>query len=968
MDNHDALKPINILIKTIDDDRQANKYTTISNFLNENTERDREKIVELCRQIIFNNGHQLGKKSREILWRRGFYQFISFAKKYSRSSSSSESSDVAQNDEETLRAFLKNGILNYKDLARKMEEIYDLDLKLLIDFTILTIDEEDLPVFKDENVHLISAGGEKSLDIISFALETIHSSFLSLGDLHRYMIEYKLNSKELTKFVAAKYYYEAFKLNPSIGMAQNQLGTLFYGQSYDLDSIYHYLYSLVCTIPFELSETNVCRLFTKHTDYLEKIDPDKIDFAMEDFFARFYLIIDILFFDKDVPEFNQLCHCALVDLRKVLSSKLVHKIGTEGIFKIVSILFFCMSKLKMINSPKIYSLNAFVVAVISDLVDACIVNLEQEILIKSKQNLEFQENYSAKFKEFESEVRKTREIYKNWVGTNSGSDKIVTVKKKLSDESSSGVADNGGKVLEKGDKKSQGGQFSMKSSDEAKESDLKTPLFSKNKKKGGMMKLRRRRKKMTAEQSDEESSCYDTDSELDTDFSTDEDDYTDLSSNFESDFSDIDDEAHIQHSDEENKPPKKATSSDDEINKKYPTFSDNEDIVIEEEEIIYPNSGNNQTSAEEIDTDELVKGFEILNMNSDNLKFRSSHSISEDDLNVRKQSIPISEPIKMKYKNMYSKIDPNIVIDFMQNEPTAKALKILFDWLKVNTEILLGCYHSNPEFIHKIIKLLNFCNIDIFTQKNFFNLEFIKTDNVRKNLCDLFNIRCTLPVPEDYDFKSFDLFQASQINLDWEAKIREKITPNEEALLRLFKMIDFGFFICKKKKFNYNFCAKTRKFVEKTNSKKKRERERENDKKQFNNQVTSSRRREKRSAKNSRRRVEGRTRRYSDRKNGIIRNSKCYTSNEEKDTVEEDKSISIPKKCYLRNRNENVMNPQTLHQSSSGADEERSETIMKNDENRNLLNNKKCELMGKLWLQNEVENLENEVSHSGLVK
>lgn len=439
----------------------------------------------MCRQIILNNRDQLGKKSREILWRRGFYQFISFAKKYSRTLSLTESCDVINNDEHALRNFLGNGILNYKDLARKMEEIYDLDLKLLIDFTILNIDENDLPVFKNENVHLITASGEKSLDVISFALETIHSALLSLGDLHRYMIEYKLNSKGLTKAAAAKYYYEAFKLNPCIGMAQNQLGTLYYGQSYDLDSIYHYLYSLVCTIPFELSETNVCRLFSKHVDYLERIDPAKIDFDMEDFFARFYLVIDILFFDKDVPEFNQLCHCTLVDLRKVLSSKLVNKLGSEGIFKIVSILFFCMSKLKMINSPKIYSLNAFVVAFISDLVDSCIVSLEQEILIKTKQNSEFQETYITKFKEFEDEVRKTREIYKNWMGTNSGSDKIVTIKKKLSDESSSGVADNGAKILDKGDKKSQiGGQFSMKSSDEAKESDLKTPLFNKNKKKG----------------------------------------------------------------------------------------------------------------------------------------------------------------------------------------------------------------------------------------------------------------------------------------------------------------------------------------------------------------------------------------------------------------------------------------------------------------------------------------------------
>jgi len=80
-----------------------------------------------------------------------------------------------------------------------------------------------------------------------------------------------------------------------------------------------------------------------------------------------------------------------------------------------------------------------------------------------------------------------------------------------------------------------GEAVSTRSSDEAKESDLKTPLSCKSKRRG--MRLRRRRRKIA--QSDD-SSCYDSESELDTDFYSDEEDYTDLSSNFDTDFSDID--------------------------------------------------------------------------------------------------------------------------------------------------------------------------------------------------------------------------------------------------------------------------------------------------------------------------------------------------------------------------------------------------------------------------------------------
>ncbi|CAD6997367.1 unnamed protein product [Ceratitis capitata] len=1002
-----------IVAKQLDDEKKH--IHSITELFQNDLEQKRSQLVQLCKKIVFKDYQSVGKKAREIMWRKGYYEFIAYVKKNWHRELKDTTQPSSQDNLQKLERFLCAGISNYKRMAAKMEEIYDLDLKYLIDFTIISenyIREMENKQIPDSNC----VGGDisaahpvdKSLEAVSFALDTIHSALLSLGDLHRYFLDFRIDTHlKITKEQAAKYYFEAFKLNPAIGMSQNQLGTLYYGQNYDLDSIYHYLYSLVSIVPFELSENNVCKLFSAHAEYLEKLDPEKIEFSLQDFYARFYLIVDIFFFDKEVPDFNSLCHCVLVDLRKVLCSK-AFTIEEGCIFKIISILFFCLSKLKMINSQKVYSLNAFLVAVCSDLMDACIVNLEQTILAKSPENEKFHGVYAERFEEFNLVVRKSRNEYKNWlvtIGEADRKEKKLNAKLSLKDCSSDSresqhshdeyinkTQDSHKHTKINGGPDKNVDPISTRSSDEAKESDLKTPLSCKSKKKG--MKLRRRRRKIA--QSDD-SSCYDTESDMDTDFSTEDEDYTDLSSNFDTDFSDIEaepvaddredcDETDFAKHSSKLEPQKEITprlfsgASKESLTSNEgvgPTFSDNEDIVIEEEKIIYPDEQQSQlakqrTDSQEVDSEELLHSFEVLQLNgSDSLNFKSTdneellppgaqkndkhHTI--DDVNLN----PGEPPKKLVYRNKYTKINPNIIVEFARHEPTMRALKILYDWLRINHEILFGCYHSNPEFIHKIMKLLNYCNIDIFTRKVYFEREFLTTPNVRTQLGDLFDVRANVPLAEDFVFKNFDIFQGTQLTLDWETTIREHVTPEEECILRIFKMVDFGFFICKQKKFNYRFCVKTRRFTE--NAKKKREEKK-----------SSSRRRERRTMKNAtRKRVEGRTRRYSDRKNGIVR--KSYTSNEEKDTVEECKKV--PRKGYLRNRNmeksitsgnsggagggggggtsastttNSAICDKILMQSSSGADEERSETM-----------SKKCEIMGKLWLKNEVETLEEEL-------
>ncbi|EDW03228.1 protein SMG5 [Drosophila grimshawi] len=967
----DLYRTLYTVSKQLDDAKR--NVQNIGQLFQHDIEEKRANLVQLCKQIIFKDYQSVGKKVREVMWRRGYYEFIAYVKKNMHKQTSNDVEYLQK-----LERFLCAGIFNYKRLSSKMEEIYDLDLKYLIDFSIISegyISDCISDTSVNKEMEPSQAAVDKSLEAVSFALDTIHSSLLSLGDLHRYFLDFHIDSRlslSISKEQVAKYYLEAFKLNPSIGMAQNQLGTLYYGQNYDLDSTYHYLYSLVCIIPFELSENNLNKLFAKHTEYLEQMDLAKLEFHIEDFYARFYLVVDIFFFDKEVPDFNSLCHCVLIDLRKILCAQQL-RMPEPSIFKIISILFFCLSKLKMINSPKVYSLHAFLVAACSDLMDACIVNIEQTILARAADNEEFQLEYEQRFQEFDTSVRKSRNEYKNWlaaVGKCERKDKKLMARpQSLKDcssdsrDSQHSVEDGCVKTQEAADNDMLGvaEPISTRSSDEAKESDLKTPLSCKSKRRG--MRLRRRRRKIA--QSDD-SSCYDSESEMDTDFYSDEEDYTDLSSNFDTDFSDID-----------------AAEPDEAPNADYPkkerivrqpagaiVCSDSEDVVIEEERLIYPDEIERRPNSQEVDSEELLRSFEVLQLNFKSAEDpKAAVEVPNSCPIVDDQVVPpvsISEPPKkLIYRNKYTKINPNIIIDCLHNESNIRAIKMLFDWLRINPEILIGCYHSNPEFVHKIMKLLNYCNIDVFTRKIYFERDLLTTSNVRDALVELFDVRANVPLTEDFAFKNFDIFQSTQITLDWETTIRERVTQQEESILRILKMVDFGFFICKQTKFNYRFCVKTRRFIE--SQKKKREEKKGG----------GSRRRERRTApKMTRKRNEGRTRRYSDRKNGIVR--KSYTSNEEKDTVEECRKL--PRKGYLRNRNaekaaaviasatgtsvagctsasastttNSVIEKLNL-QSSSGADEERSEAM-----------SKKCEIMGKLWLQNEVETLEEELRDS----
>lgn len=417
-----------------------------------------------------------------------------------------------------------------------------------------------------------------------------------------------------------------------------------------------------------------------------------------------------------------------------------------------------------------------------------------------------------------------------------------------------------------------------------------------------------------------------------------------------------------------------ADDSDDHV--RFNADSDSDDVVIESEEIIYLNgskhaeentNGHPSATAEHVTNncdsvfDSFVKNLNKLNlvdettnadrdiarermmyyMDGDNA---ASMSASCDALNG--QSIA---PEKLRYKQKYNKIDPNIIIEFAEYENSMKALKLLFDWLRINGDILLNCFTTNPEFIDKIFTLLNHLNIDIFTRKVFFERDQIDGDNVRENLRSLFDVRASVPLSEDVLLKEFSIFDQCQHTIDWAMPLKLKITEKEETILRVFKFVDFGFSLCKMKKFKYNFCSRNRTFIQLPGS-------RAEHNGIVGNGMRPKRNRTRGKREKRRRRNRSRNRCGGDRFNGHSESefprlcAEQVSSNDGDDN--NDRKGGGLKKGYLKNRHNLAISKLQVDLNETGG---------------SANNGGKHEIMGKLWLQHEIEVLEAKMSKNQVI-
>lgn len=450
--------------------------------------------------------------------------------------------------EEQISNLIIEGISHFKLIIVNIERKFNLDLRNVVDFSFLDSYEKNLytAVANETNIE----NGNRSENDQKYAMETIHSLLIALGDLHRYFIDFDFAMPKIGKDFAANYYFEAFKLNPKTGMAHNQLGTLMSGQNYDLDSIYHYLYSMSCPVPFGLSDSRLAILFQHNSSYLEKQNDATNDkgadtIGLRDFIARYLLVVDVFFYDKDISDFNSLCHCMLLDFRKLLQSERTD-LSSDVMYKMIAIFFFCLVKLKTIGSNKIHSLNAFLVALCAELVNACSIKLQKFVASREEQNVRFRTKYMNDFDEFEKSVRSVREKHKQYLessapSTNGGAGSTNDLSNgKLSGEKLSDGLKNGTKLDDIDD-------LNINSSGRERESDASkfTPLSSQTRNQKRQKNLRRRRRRIASENSNSDLSYFEdsaSECEMDTDFSSEDESINGNDDSWCSSDSDDDDE------------------------------------------------------------------------------------------------------------------------------------------------------------------------------------------------------------------------------------------------------------------------------------------------------------------------------------------------------------------------------------------------------------------------------------------
>ncbi|XP_044738901.1 protein SMG5 [Chrysoperla carnea] len=133
------------------------------------------------------------------------------------------------------------------------------------------------------------------------------------------------------------------------------------------------------------------------------------------------------------------------------------------------------------------------------------------------------------------------------------------------------------------------------------------------------------------------------------------------------------------------------------------------------------------------------------------------------------------------------RLDPNDVLELIADEGILQSIKILSDWLLGDIEIIKACGQSSRILIQRIIQLINLINIDTKQNKRYLN-------NVKVSPELLDKIHPTIALPEDIILKNVTILKSAQKQINWLESYKIYL-PKEEALIRLYKLIDFGHFL-----------------------------------------------------------------------------------------------------------------------------------------------------------------------------
>ncbi|XP_015117544.1 protein SMG5 [Diachasma alloeum] len=375
-------------------DEQKSCALTATDIFTPSGEVLRAKLKDYCERLILKDPVSHARKIDELLWRRGFYDIVAAAKKLRKGNVWSDA------EKALLSTHLHVGVGFYHHLILRLQQECGLDLSGVVDFAFPG--RKDVIIIREK----MPPAKLQSEEYRQCVMKIIHRSLICLGDLARYKLDLDPNWDPM---IATRYYKMAIAIDPNIGMPHNQLGTLAGNRNYGIEAVYHYLRCILCSEPFEGTEGNLKRVISTHIYY------DKEKLPSQRCAARLFTLLQKWDNDSSSMErINEDCENLLTEMENcltlekpepqsrnapmkgdtidefLLNSKTdqCSQLTEDVVFKMVAICLMSISKLQSKNSPHVQSIIAFILSLLSKLIQITIIHLQESIIETSLMNSE----------------------------------------------------------------------------------------------------------------------------------------------------------------------------------------------------------------------------------------------------------------------------------------------------------------------------------------------------------------------------------------------------------------------------------------------------------------------------------------------------------------------------------------------------------------------------------------------------
>lgn len=197
------------LLKQFEQEKQ--KINSIDGIFDTRIESLRSSIVDQSTALIYQTEFEvIGRKCREILWFKGYYDLISLAKRLWKKNHANN-----KQAEEQISNLIIEGISHFKLIIVNLERKFSLDLRDVVDFSFLDTCEKNLYTAVANQNSICHNKNRSQDEITKYAMETIHALLISLGDLHRYFIDFDFIMPKISKVSYKRiiFFFPSFPFN-----------------------------------------------------------------------------------------------------------------------------------------------------------------------------------------------------------------------------------------------------------------------------------------------------------------------------------------------------------------------------------------------------------------------------------------------------------------------------------------------------------------------------------------------------------------------------------------------------------------------------------------------------------------------------------------------------------------------------------------------------------------------------------